>query len=82
MNWIIESEKKPSGPRDVLMYFADRDVFCIGWYDAEEDDWFIWRGMDDSTLMDGAPEYWAELEVPGVKVSSTSESNYSPVDRA
>lgn len=63
MKWVETEKQNPAVMRDVLMYFADRDLFCIGWFD-EDSDWFIWKGMDDSTQIDGPPEYWAELEVP------------------
>lgn len=72
--WVKPSERVPPQQRkdspeyghsdDVLMYFAERDLFCVGWYDHDDDDWFIWKGMDDSTRMDSAPDFWQPLVKP------------------
>lgn len=49
---------------DVLMHFTERDCYCIGWYDHSQGDWYIWKGMDDSTALDGEPDFWAPLTKP------------------
>ena len=85
MNWILVATVKPLlafGPagkppttsEDVLLYFGPpdgREIIAIGNYNAEEDGWYVTKGLDMYFLVDGDPTHWMPLpELPIVRTEA------------